>query len=283
MKVFLSIFVALQLLFIAGAQQTSDTCGEVLTATDGGIIYKPFENVQPNERCVWVIRAPNATGYSLDLVFMGYQNDSTETNVVATCLKNHLWTNTHGALNHTGTLDYNICNVVVITFYTSSNVSNSTGFILRYTQVASTVLDPVSSASSDIFISEPLGNFPHGLNATDGVNPSHEISTFVFVPANNTRDASKETNLVVINYGMLSIPNWPGQPTCHDYLEISYFNISAPTQEKYQLQKRFCRESILEFRNNDLILLNFRSAFETPFQGLQLVHTEREITSECNN
>ncbi|ODM86559.1 hypothetical protein Ocin01_20123 [Orchesella cincta] len=104
---------ALLLLFIAVAlaspvvlpvsEQTSEVCGEVLNATEGGIIYKPFETAQPNERCVWVIRSPNATDYSLEMVYMGYSSTSQETNVVATCLMNHLWTNTHEALNRTGT------------------------------------------------------------------------------------------------------------------------------------------------------------------------------------
>lgn len=46
-------------------------CGEWQFEQTGSIYYKPFEPVEENERCVWIIGVPSALGYAFNLQYLG--------------------------------------------------------------------------------------------------------------------------------------------------------------------------------------------------------------------
>lgn len=52
-------------------QGSSSSCGGKLVSSSGTISYKNFQAYSPNERCVWTIRAPNATSYGVQLESLG--------------------------------------------------------------------------------------------------------------------------------------------------------------------------------------------------------------------
>lgn len=57
-------------------QEYTTRCGEVMTGDSNGIFYKPFEPVMNNERCVWTIATPDATGYRVKVLYLGYSSQT---------------------------------------------------------------------------------------------------------------------------------------------------------------------------------------------------------------
>lgn len=47
-------------------------CGESFNCTSSGIFHSPFKPVLENERCVWTVVVPGASGYQIDVLYLGW-------------------------------------------------------------------------------------------------------------------------------------------------------------------------------------------------------------------
>lgn len=50
---------------------TQPRCGQWHNTLTGSIFYKPFEQVEDNERCVWILGVAGAVGYTVNLQYLG--------------------------------------------------------------------------------------------------------------------------------------------------------------------------------------------------------------------
>ncbi|ODM89769.1 CUB and sushi domain-containing protein 1 [Orchesella cincta] len=241
---------------------SSVQCGEVLNATSGGISYKAFELIEPNERCVWVIRGGNTDGFRVNVLYLGFSYDPNGTQIVASCLR-HYFEAYHEILNQTGPEPHlGICNVLMITFATGPNVKDSTGFVLQYEALGGGVVSP---RSTDHLIStgEPgIMKYPE----TPGQYDDNEFSTFVFEPSNNIYSPGKRINLIYLK-GLME--------SHFDYLRVYTFNSTSTELEKWEYKGVINddnTETELIF-NQDLILIEFHSDRNNPGTGFQIVYT----------
>ncbi|ODM90123.1 Deleted in malignant brain tumors 1 protein [Orchesella cincta] len=109
---------------------TVTTCGGTLTSNYSAITYKTAINVNPNERCVWTIRTPNVSRYTLQVLYLGLRLQAGQTGITASCVgpTGTNITNVSGA----GVIQLpSTCNSLVITFFSGASVS-SRGFTLWY-------------------------------------------------------------------------------------------------------------------------------------------------------
>lgn len=56
-----------------GSNPFENRCGSVETTKSGAIHHSPSTVIQPNERCVWTIAVPRATGYIFQVYYLGDQ------------------------------------------------------------------------------------------------------------------------------------------------------------------------------------------------------------------
>ncbi|ODM88741.1 Ovochymase-2 [Orchesella cincta] len=235
------------------------TCNGVLNATSGGIAYKAFEPIAANERCVWTIRGGNADGFSLNVLNLGFSNSSSDTQVIATCLR-HRSSTTHILLNQTGSVNSGLvsrCNLLVITFASGNDVENSNGFVLEYAALRPNSLSPGSldyivDASEAIIVRHPTNS------ASEYGN--FELNTFVVLPA-----LGSNTNVIYFREALEG-------STCYDSLGVYRFNATSVVPTKWQYEGRICGNIASDvISNGDLIMITFETDVSIAGAGFQLV------------
>ncbi|ODM93397.1 hypothetical protein Ocin01_13285 [Orchesella cincta] len=242
-------------------------CGEILTAPEGVILYKVSESVQRNERCVWILRGGTANYFGLNV---HYKQSDNGTQLLASCLRHNSTSETNVVINGTGPVyGINNCNVVLITFLTginSTNTTNSTGFILQYTALQG---GNISRNSRDYLLTPdnttvPLV-YPPSLNYTND-----EFSTFVFVPNNTFSNASKHINIV---YSRIQLE------ACWDHLKVYKFN---SVHHIWESPHTICDDvNSLLITNQDMILITFKSDSLVTGLGFYLLYSERDDDNIC--
>lgn len=64
--------------FPANFSPFENRCGSVESTNSGTFFHSPSELVQPNERCVWIIAVPRATGYKFQVYQLRDRRHNTE-------------------------------------------------------------------------------------------------------------------------------------------------------------------------------------------------------------
>ncbi|CAL8140137.1 unnamed protein product [Orchesella dallaii] len=245
-------------------------CGEVLNSTSGGISYKAFEPIEPNERCVWIIRGGNTDGFNVNILYLGYESNPNGTQLIASCLR-HYFEAFHIILNQTGPNPYlSFCNVLMITFSSGSNVGNSTGFVLQYEALGGGAVSPRST--DHIIQTGDPGVIKYPESAAEYDN--NEFTTFVFEPTQNIFSPGKRINLIYIK-GLME--------TSFDVLRVYVFNSNSIEPEKWEykgvIDDNHNQTEIIF--NQDLILVEFHSDRNNPGTGFQFIHTTSGVEG-CN-
>ncbi|ODM89201.1 Exoskeleton protein RP43 [Orchesella cincta] len=244
------------------------SCNGVLNATSGGIAYRAFEPIAENERCVWTIRGGNAGGFSLNVLNLGISNSSSNTQVIATCLRRGETLANHILLNQTGPVNgVSYCNVLVITFASGSEVSGSTGFVLEYSVLRSSSLSP---RSQDYIIDAgTAGIIRHPNSASRYEN--YELNTFIILPT-----LGSNTNVIYFR-GSLEADY------CYDNLSVYRFNATSVAPTKWEYKGRICGHILSDFiSNGDLILITFDTDQSVVGTGFQLAIAPSDA-AQCQN
>ncbi|CAL8136428.1 unnamed protein product [Orchesella dallaii] len=221
----------------------STICGEVLNSTGGVITYRANQALVQHERCVWIVRGGNPSGYNIDVRLMGFSSGGGYSNqLIATCFRLGS-TPTHRSLSLTS---YNLspCDILMITFHTGANVAGYQGFLLEYNTQTIGGGNGVSRDSTDMIFQEDFTVLHHPLAAAQYSN--NEISTFVLVPANNIYSSTKRTNIA---FFLDSIEN------CCDILTLWVFNGNSASSAKWE--RREVYDNDLKDSNFGRIILIF--------------------------
>jgi len=170
----------------------STSCGEVLNSTGGVISYRPNQPLVQNERCVWMIRGGNPSGYTINVRVIGFPSSGYSNQVIATCFILGYSDPIHRVLSQTS-FSLSPCDVLMITFHTGTNVGGSTGFLLEYNAQIIGGGNAVSRSSTDMIFDGDFAVLRHPTGSAQYSN--NEITTFVLPPSGNMNSAYKRTNV----------------------------------------------------------------------------------------
>ncbi|CAL8146583.1 unnamed protein product [Orchesella dallaii] len=246
--------------------ESSLRCGGVLNGAEGGISYKPYESILPNERCVWTVQANNAEGYNLNILRLGSEEG---TEITASCVKGP-WAMWSYPVSSTGEMNRTIseCPVLVITLYSTGSSQTARGFILEYEAKITSGSNKISTNSRQQITNAESGHIRYpgnGLNYTNS-----EVSTFVFAPKNNIYAARKNASVIFVE-------DWLDDVHCYDTIHV--FHLKSVTGERrvWDWASAVCPGTdMMELSNHDdLILVVFLTDENRTGSGFHLIHSRK--------
>ncbi|ODM91786.1 Cubilin [Orchesella cincta] len=237
------------------------TCGGILISNYSAIAYKTEINVNPNERCVWTISTPNATGYSLNVISLGLTLQTGQTGITATCVSQLSLTNvTNVAINGTGIVRLpTTCHKLLITFYSGARVF-SRGFIIWYN--ATSGRNSISSSSKDYIFSSSQQHVRYPTNVTSNYT-NYELSTFVFGTPGNLYNSSRKTLVIYVRDRLEGTGCW-------DMLQLYRFRPASGWTSSGQVCGGV--EST-QWTDDDLMLATFKSDASVVNRGFHISRT----------
>jgi len=244
-------------------------CGGQGNESAAAISYKADVSISSNERCVWVIRVPDALTYTLQVLSLGLQT-SRDIGITATCILGTSTALTHTSINATGTINLGaMCPILILSFFSGENVLDSRGFVMFYTAVSGT--HGISASSENYVFTDPEGHVRHPPSVEQNYG-NNEVSTFVFTPPNNVYNPSRRT-LVTYSLDSLEILN------CNDALRLYRFNpVSGWTHGAVSGDDYLCGNIIFKsWSSDEMMLFIFRSSPSVVGRGFHLTHTDLSV------
>ncbi|ODM93944.1 Zinc metalloproteinase nas-39 [Orchesella cincta] len=236
----------------------STVCGEILNSTGGVISYRVFQNLVPNERCVWIIRGGNPSGYNIHVREVGFSRNNYDTQITATCFSKGSQP-FHRDISEPDLHSVSSCDVLMITFHSSDYVGGYTGFMLEYNVQLIGGGNSVSRNSTDFILDRDFSVLHHP-NAS-ALYSNDEVSLFVFVPSNNIFSPNKKTNLLFMEESL---------EACCDLVNLFVFMGNSNNQIKWEWQETLLGNRTI-VSNSDLAVLEFTTDSSVVRSGFQLV------------
>ncbi|ODM93346.1 hypothetical protein Ocin01_13336 [Orchesella cincta] len=247
------------------------TCGGVLDEEEVlAISYKPDTIISPNERCVWTISSPRTVNYQLDALSYGLQTQTNETGIIATCLENNTYVRPSIPITQAGRVSLNPrCPILIITFYSGEDVSNSRGFVLFYRATTGTS-HGISAASKQFVINTAFeGAITYPLEVgTQYTNL--EVSTFVFTPSDNIYIPNRYSTVAYSRSGL---------SFCSDHISVYRFSPSFGWRNNLSIPwDMICDYTPFAWWSTDeLLMLIFRSDFQNVNYGFHLTYSNQSL------